>query len=433
MKGGVGNLSDYMHMAGDDSLSGRRKEERKAILTLSHNKTELLHIFDAKWIKRWHAFTKGDKTPGPISHRNLIDPSLNLRPGLEFFKDYRTMNSDQGDYLYSIYGGEQPLKSQVKNIYFADLKYQESDSPSEASTKPNQTSSSHSVLPFQIRKGLVGLKNPHYFCYMNSALQGLISVLEFRDYFLYRRYESIENTQDKPLSHLLGSLTTAIFKLDEGVLTPKPLWQHIARAFPLESQHDLADFLSYVLEELERELMNEQSIPIITSLFLGETCSSLKCYSCMFESTTKEPFSMIILSLQSSIEKALSFFTSEEGIPAGFKCRGCKTVGHITKRMSFVKLPRVLVFQIKRFEQYPDLRKLEGFMKFKLKMTHPCFKQTFKLSAVIVHSGTISGGHYTAYTKRNHRWYFFNDDQVKRVGLKEVLRQEAYCLLYTIS
>jgi ubiquitin C-terminal hydrolase len=308
----------------------------------------------------------------------------------------------------------------------------ELESPSEtSSTRPNCDSSTHSVLAFEIRKGLVGLRNPHYFCYMNSALQGLISIMEFRDYFLHRRYQAVDNSHDKPLSHLLGSFPQAIFKLDEGVLTPKPLWQHVVRAFPLDSQHDLADFLSYVLEQLEQELMNERELPIVTSMFLGETSSALKCYNCNFESTTKEPFSMIILSLQNSIDDALSFFTCEEGIAAEFKCRGCKMVGDITKRMSFVKLPRVLCFQIKRFEQYPQLRKLEGFMKFKLKMSHQCFVSRFKLLAVIVHSGSISGGHYTAYTKRNHRWYLFNDDQVRRVELKEVTKQEAYCLLYT--
>mmetsp|Transcript_13224 Transcript_13224/g.24767 ORF Transcript_13224/g.24767 Transcript_13224/m.24767 type:complete len:432 (+) Transcript_13224:160-1455(+) len=420
-------------MGGDDALNQRRREERKQMLILDAKKGGLLHFIDAKWVKCWFAFTKGGKVPGPILHKNLLDGNLNLKPGLEVFKHYRTFNSEQGDYLLSIYGGDPPLKSQTRSIYLSELKFHDSENLSEASTKPNHTSSSQSLLPFQVRKGLVGLRNPHYFCYMNSALQGLLSITAFRDYFLYRRYEAVTNASEKPLSNLLASLTTAIFKLDEGIITPKPLWQHVMRAFPLDSQHDLADFLSYILEELERELLNELGVPIITSLFIGETCSSLKCYNCMFESTTREPFSMIILSLQSSLDQALSFFTSEEGIPSGFKCRGCKSVGNITKRMSFIKLPRVLVFQIKRFEQYPQLRKLEGFIKFKLKMSHPCFKESYKLVAVIVHSGTISGGHYTAYTKRSHRWFFFNDDQVKKVALKEVLKQEAYCLLYSID
>lgn len=57
--------------------------------------------------------------------------------------------------------------------------------------------------------------------------------------------------------------------------------------------------------------------------------------------------------------------------------------------------------------------------------------QGYELFAVTVHKGTLSGGHYIAYVKRqNKKWYLFNDEIYQEVSEQEVLDQEAYLMFY---
>ena len=54
----------------------------------------------------------------------------------------------------------------------------------------------------------------------------------------------------------------------------------------------------------------------------------------------------------------------------------------------------------------------------------------YELFALTVHIGSLESGHYIAYTKRNLKWYCFNDEDYEQVTEKEVLSQEAYLLFY---
>ncbi|KAK6038479.1 hypothetical protein COOONC_24016 [Cooperia oncophora] len=77
----------------------------------------------------------------------------------------------------------------------------------------------------------------------------------------------------------------------------------------------------------------------------------------------------------------------------------------------------------------------------------------YSLYGVVVHSGSLSGGHYIAYVKSRHRlkqngtttienlceesdinndgqWYYCSDSQVLAVNENRVLSAEAYILFY---
>lgn len=46
----------------------------------------------------------------------------------------------------------------------------------------------------------------------------------------------------------------------------------------------------------------------------------------------------------------------------------------------------------------------------------------FELRAVAVHLGTINGGHYVAYCKKEDgAWYYMDDERVGKVSKEEVL------------
>ncbi|XP_059317764.1 ubiquitin carboxyl-terminal hydrolase 2-like [Lycium ferocissimum] len=124
-----------------------------------------------------------------------------------------------------------------------------------------------------------------------------------------------------------------------------------------------------------------------------------------------------------------------------------------TKRILIDKVPPILTIHLKRFSQDARgrLSKLSGHVNFRdivdLKPyadTRCLQKETYKyhLIGVVVHSGTMRGGHYVAYVRggpkitgkdenaEDFAWYYASDSRVREVSLEEVLRADAYILFY---
>ncbi|KAJ4955155.1 hypothetical protein NE237_011938 [Protea cynaroides] len=134
--------------------------------------------------------------------------------------------------------------------------------------------------------------------------------------------------------------------------------------------------------------------------------------------------------------------------------KSVKVMRDATKRILINRVPTILTIHLKRFSQDScgRLSKLSG---------HVCFNETidlrpymdprcreergnceYHLVGVVVHSGTMRGGHYIAYVRGNKSrgrtekfsgestWYYTSDSHVREVSLAEVLRCEAYILFY---
>ena len=54
------------------------------------------------------------------------------------------------------------------------------------------------------------------------------------------------------------------------------------------------------------------------------------------------------------------------------------------------------------------------------------------LVAVSNHYGTMHGGHYTAYGKRDGGWYSFDDLKTTQISERSVCSAAAYVLFYEI-
>ena len=59
----------------------------------------------------------------------------------------------------------------------------------------------------------------------------------------------------------------------------------------------------------------------------------------------------------------------------------------------------------------------------------------YTLHGIVVHDGTMAGGHYYAYVKAVEgpigRWYKCNDSRVSEATEQEVLDESAYMLFYS--
>lgn len=185
----------------------------------------------------------------------------------------------------------------------------------------------------------------------------------------------------------------------------------------------------------------EQTHPsMIDKLFAGLQKTIVICGRCNEKSITFNPFMTLSVAFESSLDKCIATFLKEDSLEGRdqYKCEKCKKQGKAKIKTELSKLPNVLVFHLKRF-QFPSMKKITGRVQFKtyLDLEKYCkspldAKDTlYELFGLTVHIGSLSQGHYIAYTKRTGgKWYMFNDESYEQVKESDVLNQEAYLLFY---
>ncbi|KAJ1471760.1 hypothetical protein T484DRAFT_3492189 [Baffinella frigidus] len=119
-----------------------------------------------------------------------------------------------------------------------------------------------------------------------------------------------------------------------------------------------------------------------------------------------------------------------------------------TKQCLFWELPPVQVISLKRFVHtvrgttvkinckvsFPEQLDLSPFCH----RDSPASRETYRLFGVVSHSGSLSSGHYVAYSRdlrdpagaEKPGWHYFSDTTVKSVTEAKVLESEAYVLFY---
>ena len=151
-----------------------------------------------------------------------------------------------------------------------------------------------------------------------------------------------------------------------------------------------------------------------------------------------------------SIHDCFTKYTESEIIEK--KCEECANTLH-ESQIEIWRLPDLLIIHLKRFSfRNSKFLKLNHLVKFPLvgldmsfwmlnskKKQGVTMKTTrdnylYDLYAVVNHTGGISGGHYTSFSKvDNEKWLFFDDDRVFQVTgdiEEEIVTRKAYILFY---
>jgi ubiquitin C-terminal hydrolase len=118
-----------------------------------------------------------------------------------------------------------------------------------------------------------------------------------------------------------------------------------------------------------------------------------------------------------------------------FHCEKCK-MSQAVKKLYLKDPPRVLTVVIKRFTN--GLIKNNSHVEFPFEMSLDGVSITpgewmYRLYAVVVHQGSVSGGHYISYTRRGDNWYYFSDSHFKQTSLESVKSAQAYILFYELT
>uniref|UniRef100_A0A8C8EDP1 Ubiquitin carboxyl-terminal hydrolase n=1 Tax=Otus sunia TaxID=257818 RepID=A0A8C8EDP1_9STRI len=298
----------------------------------------------------------------------------------------------------------------------------------------------------------VGLQNLGNTCFLNSTLQCLTYTPPLANYML-----SLEHTQscDEQGFCMMCTMETHINQVLFSPNTIKPTsvingLKRIGRHVNFGSQEDAHEFLSFIIDALQKACLNgstkldrsSQGTTLIYQIFGGYLRSRVKCLNCKAVSDTYEPFLDITLDIKAvtSVTKALEQYVKPEQLDGenSYKCSKCKKMVPASKRYTIHRSSNVLTLSLKRFAnftggkinkdvKYPEYLDLRAYMSQSI--GEPLI---YSLYAVLVHTGFgTNAGHYICFIKAgNGLWYRMNDATVELSDIKTVLSQQAYVLFY---
>ena len=285
------------------------------------------------------------------------------------------------------------------------------------------------------RRPTVGLKNLGNTCYANAVLTCLFPLPELWEF-------SSSSNLHQSAKAVLTSMNTK--PRDPTKATPhkptiflKSLATHISKArskpFRYERQHDAAEVLGYVLEEISHVGNKRQ---LLATSFLK---SSL-CQVC--GSPPQSPFNcpgelILNLNVWDSVANSLAMMLA--GGVVHCHCNFCNTNQKFTEHLSFKNLPQVLIVRLQRaqFDFHSGERRVGDSVICDRQLTistdenQDVSPAKYLLIAVIHHIGdSPSSGHYTAtlINPRSKQMWKYDDESV--TSEKSLDQQSAYILLY---
>ena len=169
--------------------------------------------------------------------------------------------------------------------------------------------------------------------------------------------------------------------------------------------------------------------------FGGIKLETVRCRSCLHISDTYVPYNNLQLGIErlavQTVEHAINQSLGAEDIE--YTCR-CGSVNTSAKTTSIIRWPKVLVLHLKRWHWnrltgLPE--KIDTHISFETLL--PIGHGTpYSLRSLVVHTGEVGAGHYTALARaQNNFWYNFDDRRTPaRVPTDSVLATKPYLLIY---
>lgn len=275
---------------------------------------------------------------------------------------------------------------------------------------------------------LVGLVNFSVNCYINAGLQCLLCIPELSEYFLHKRFASLNyetKSPDKPICKMMGSWYEDMFYGKRNAVSPKgfmgkcPGGQQDAHEFFLHTLFPLVqketDFAAKIPRndtwncEQVWSWYKNTSRNIFDELFGGLYKNTVVCKKCTHNSVTYDPFLGVSLAVSGSqLYECLDKEFEKEKLPkcVGYKCLKCENKTAAVKREQIERPPKYLLLHLKRLVK--NSKKIADAIKypFTLKLDDYCVRRenvTYSLVAVCVHLGGCYGGHFYCVGKREKK------------------------------
>ncbi|CAH2355608.1 hypothetical protein CLIB1423_29S01046 [[Candida] railenensis] len=454
----------------------------------------------------------------PIPHPQTM-PNLMTRPSIPVPDPQQQYNPQYQQNYYP----QQLSHAQPQNLY------QQSQQPvvyHNPHTYNKADQAKQEKLAYMKANAICGLKNFGSSCYINSSLQLLFALIQFKSIFINSRYHkyirdpkyveqfNLNSTEPILLSVAISGLLKSFINHGSCGIAPSKFLRICAKLKPdfniPNEQQDAQEFLMFLLERLHDELsvknLNEESansviyksevnvntkdkddyfkwyralidregVSPVNDLFQGHLQNKLICNACGYESVTYSPFNTLSLTIPQpgiggggnrdgsvDLSDCLKYFIKDEILTGdnAWNCPKCADKSSSSssipsaansldnhpvfqpkkgifsrkkspvrksnekdsnsamksalkntisiKRLSFVKLPQILLIHLSRFSMYNLSDKLNTAIKYplQLKFNDPTSteggKIHYKLTGLINHYGNLKSGHYTSLVNKS--------------------------------
>eukprot|EP01094_Clydonella_sp_ATCC50884_P014697 TRINITY_DN251_c0_g1_i2.p1 TRINITY_DN251_c0_g1~~TRINITY_DN251_c0_g1_i2.p1 ORF type:complete len:646 (-),score=258.72 TRINITY_DN251_c0_g1_i2:1803-3698(-) len=306
--------------------------------------------------------------------------------------------------------------------------------------QPRRTAySTYTTYDSKKETGLVGLKNQGATCYMNSLLQTMYHLGQFRKAVYEMPTENDwDNQPEKSIPLALQRVFHLLQYSDHAVST-----KQLTKSFGWDSleaftQHDVQELNRVLCDNLEGKMKGTRVEGTVERLFRGKVFNYIKCVNVDYESSRTEDFYDLQLNVKGCEDLTKSFenYIEVEMLDGDNKYRAEGHGLQDAKKGVFLKeLPPVLELQLKRFEYnpfqdamckindkfiFPPEIDLEPYLAPDADRSVP---SKYTLFSVLVHSGDVYGGHYYAFVKptTGPQWYKFDDDRVTKVTNEQAI------------
>ncbi len=294
-----------------------------------------------------------------------------------------------------------------------------------------------------------GIINEAMTCYMNSLIQTLFHIGYFRKAVFQIPLDSNEK-QGESVVYSLQRLFYDLMQEKSPASTNKLVSSFGWSREEIFIQHDVQEFNLMLNDLMENKMKGTKSEGTFKYLFEGTSENYIECIEVPYRSIKGEKFYDLQLTVKNckNIYESLDKFIEVETLEGD---NMYESEGHGKQRahkgVRFLDFPKVLMFQLKRFEynpvkdsmekinemfEFPDQLILDNYVTNKdsnskgtderRQENKPIVNYHYSLYSVVVHKGTIDRGHYYAFMKPENgdQWFQFNDEIVRKSDLYEV-------------
>ena len=278
----------------------------------------------------------------------------------------------------------------------------------------------------------VGLKNLGHTCYINTIIQTLYNIDNFREEILKINIKYEKNNSLYQLKNLFYNMKNC---KDKNYYNPTEFIENFEdEKIDINIEFDAQEFLEKLIDKLEYRLNDIDNNELIKTFFEGEFIKEISFNNgCNHIYNNYNKFYYVCLDIKgfNNLYESLNDFTKKEKLNKNNKleCRICKKKQIPTLYNSFHKLPKILLIILKRFEfnilnicyekindffEFPLEIELKNYINIDYKNILLNSDSLFKLKGFIIHNGDKETGHYYCIIRdgQTNNWIKYDDSSV---------------------